>query len=446
MSFQNAHSPPTLNPAFILKTRTDSVSLVGALFFLAAHYPLALVMREFSQVATLHALLVFIIGLSWALFGRKPLQVGFVGAYVTGAEVLWRMTDAKIPWEFGKYAVVIIFLAALLRVPGWKLPALPFLYFMLLLPSIAVTVANLAPEEARKQISFNLSGPLALMVSAWFFSHLKLSITQLYRLFLAALAPVVGISGVALVAVLTASNLNFGTEASSVASGGFGPNQVSAVLGLGALLAFWFVVNEKLSWGMKALVFGGMLLLAAQSALTFSRGGLYNAAGAVILAVLFLARDVRSRVKIVLLVVSVLVVGNVFIVPRLDQFTSGTILDRFQDTSLTGRDLIVKADLQTWQKNPAWGVGPGQSAELHQMLFRDSAAHTEFSRLLAEHGIPGLAALVLLIVMGVRNVRRAPNARSKAVAASTIGWSFLFMSNVAMRLVAPSFLFGLTFV
>jgi len=51
-----------------------------------------------------------------------------------------------------------------------------------------------------------------------------------------------------------------------------------------------------------------------------------------------------------------------------------------------------------------------------------------------------------LIVMGVRNVRRAPNARSKAVAASTIGWSFLFMSNVAMRLVAPSFLFGLTFV
>lgn len=423
---------------------TRSSGVFAASLFVAAHVPLALLMREFNQVATLHALLAFAIGLSWALFGRKAMQVGYIGAYITGAEVLWRMSDAQIPWEFGKYAMVIIFLAALLRVPDLRMPGQPFLYFLLLLPSAALT-AYLAPEEARNQISFNLSGPLALMMSAWFFSHVKLSTEQLYKLFLALLGPVVGIAGVTFFAIVTAANLNFGTEANSVASGGFGPNQVSAVLGLGALLSFWYVLNEKLSWCVRVLMFGGMILLAAQSALTFSRGGLYNVGGAVILAALFLARDARSRLKIILIAALLIVAGSLFVMPQLDKFTSGTLLERFQDTSLTGRDLIIQADLQIWQENPLWGVGAGQSASLHKMLFRDSAAHTEFSRLLAEHGSLGLAALLLMVVMGVKNLTRAPTAKGKALAASMVGWSFLFMFTVAMRLVAPSFLFGLTF-
>ncbi len=445
MYLQTEQTAQALNAADPKRMSARGSSVLAASFFIVAHVPLALLMREFSQVATMHAALVFVIGLSWALFGRKAQQVSYIGAYITGAEVLWRMSDARIPWEFGKYALVVILLAALLRLPRLKLPLNPFLYFLLLLPSIAMTIAYAAPDELRQQVSFNLSGPLALLISAWFFSQLQLATEQLYGLFIALLGPIVGIAAVALFAIVTAADLNFGSEANFLASGGFGPNQVSAVLGLGALLSFWYVIKEKLNWGVKVVMFGVTILLAAQSALTFSRGGLYNAAGAVILAALFLGKDARSRMKIMLSTALIVVVGYCFVGPQLDAFTGGTLLERFQDTSLTGRELIIQADLRIWLENPLWGVGPGQSAALHEMLFRDSAAHTEFSRLLSEHGLLGLAALLLLVAMAVQNLRRAPDARAKAMAASMIGWSFIFMFSVAMRLVVPSFIFALTF-
>jgi hypothetical protein len=47
--------------------------------------------------------------------------------------------------------------------------------------------------------------------------------------------------------------------------------------------------------------------------------------------------------------------------------------------------------------------------------------------------------------MAFRNVSRAGGATGKALAASLVAWSFLFMMNVAMRTVAPSLLVGLTF-
>jgi hypothetical protein len=427
------------------RARTRRAGLFLAVLFVAAHVPAALAMRQVGQLATLHALVVFAFGFAVAVFGRKPMQVGYVAAYITGAEVLWRMSDAQVPWEFGKYSIVILFVAALARVPRLRLPALPLLYFALLLPATLLTLTNLSAEESRQQISFNLSGPLALAACATFFAHVKLSRAELYRVFLMLLSPVVGIACVTLFGVVTAANLSFSGEANSVASGGFGPNQVSAALGLGALVAFWFVMDAKADWRARTFAFAAMLLMIVQSALTFSRGGLYDAGGAIVLAALFLLRSPRARATLIAFVALLSFATYFLILPHLDAVTGGALFERFQDTSLTGRDVLIQADLGIWMKNPVWGVGPGRSALMHLALFRDSASHTEFSRMLAEHGALGLASMLLLCALALRNISRARGATSKAIVASLVGWGFLFMLNVAMRTVAPSFLIGLSF-
>jgi hypothetical protein len=104
------------------------------------------------------------------------------------------------------------------------------------------------------------------------------------------------------------------------------------------------------------------------------------------------------------------------------------------------------ADLQIWFENPVLGVGPGGAYRVRQSLFgHHTAAHTEFSRLLAEHGILGFLAILLLLVMAKRSIGQGRTNGDKAFAASMIGWSLLYMGINAMRIVAPSFLFGLPF-
>jgi hypothetical protein len=95
-----------------------------------------------------------------------------------------------------------------------------------------------------------------------------------------------------------------------------------------------------------------------------------------------------------------------------------------------------------WDENPIFGVGVGMS------FYRAEGwkvTHTEFTRLLAEHGLFGFSALVLILLAGCLTVWRSKSLREKAVTASMIGWSLLFMLDKAMRLVAPSFAFGLAF-
>jgi O-antigen ligase len=118
-------------------------------------------------------------------------------------------------------------------------------------------------------------------------------------------------------------------------------------------------------------------------------------------------------------------------------------LARFRSASLTGRDAIIRADLQIWSDNPVFGVGPGGATSLRAASYRESSAHTEFSRLVAEHGVFGFLAFLLLLLMGLQNLRRPNVPQNKAVTAALTCWSFGFMAVTAMRLVAPAVMLGL---
>lgn len=417
---------------------------VVILAFLSAHILLGLLMSRFRILATVHAFASVAFAFWCAVFDKRIERVAFCAAYIVGAEVLWRIFNSGFFWEGAKYAIAASFIISLIKHKRFKGFALPAIFFLLLLPSIILMITELNYEAARSNISFNLSGPFALAACVWFFSNLKLSRENLLRIYLFLMAPVVSIAVVAIFGIVTAKDLQFGGESNLALSGGFGPNQVSAILGLAAFIAFSYILYEKANRLATLIITVAMMVFISQSALTFSRGGLYNATGAVILMLIFLLTDKRSRVKVVFLVAFIIFVGASFILPGLDNFTGGALSERFKDTDPTGRDQIILTDLEILEEHPVLGIGPGMSKPYYEKRFRSVPAHTEFTRLVAEHGSLGILAILLLFIMAIRNFLRARNAESKALVTSAAAWSFLFMLNSAMRLAAPSFLFGLS--
>jgi len=72
-----------------------------------------------------------------------------------------------------------------------------------------------------------------------------------------------------------------------------------------------------------------------------------------------LARDRRTRWRLLGAAAVILPILVFVIWPRLESMTSGVIGERFGDTQLTGRDLLIKGDLESWSENIVLGIGPG---------------------------------------------------------------------------------------
>jgi O-antigen ligase len=411
--------------------------------FILLHVPLALVMLHYPIFSTIHAFTVLAVGVIACLIGRLDVAAA-AAAYITGAEVLWRMTHASIFWEFGKYATLLIFAIGILRT-GFRKITIPFLYFLLLVPSTIYTAESSSFAVARNELSFNLSGPLALFASMCFFSGKTLNRRQFGRTLVALAAPIIGIVTIAINSTLSATQIDFTDESNRVTSGGYGPNQVSAMLGLGGLVLVLFIISMKANRLLK--IAAGVLcaVLLSQSLLTFSRGGSYMALTGMAAAILIVIRK-RHVVPLLFGMIFVAAIFVVWVFPWMNSFTGGTLEERYTDFRSSGRVDIVRDDLRIFKEHPFMGVGPGMAVGYRYLYYRGAAAHTEFSRMLAEHGILGLGAIFLLILIAIRNVRAATHRKDKAMAVSLVLWSIAFMFINAMRLVAPAFLFGLTSV
>ncbi len=413
------------------------------ILFFAFHIPLALLMHRVPVIATTHGLATLLLGLWWAISDKQMERVAYVGAYIMGSEVLWRMSGSQSFWEYGKYAIAAIFIVSMVRHGRLKPRLLPLIYFALLIPSVLLTAQVSEFDNFRQQISFNLSGPFALMICCLFFSRRLFTMEQLQRMFLAALAPILSIAFIAVVHASTVSRLTFGGTSNKSLSGGWGPNQVSAALGLGGLLAFLIILMERKSLPKRVLMFLASAFLLVESAVTFSRTGPYLGISCAVLASVFLFRDSRYRVKLIASIAALVIVA-VLVLPQINAFTGGALAARFERTDSTGRDKIILADLEIWRENPILGVGPGGAKMLHARNFRKEAAHTEYSRLLSEHGSLGLVALILVVIIPIGNFRRARTNVGKALVVALAGFGLAFMLVCAMRLAIPAFLLGLS--
>jgi O-Antigen ligase len=412
------------------------------------HIPLGLLLYRSSVLAMMHPLAVLSLGLYFAVRKDQKIErVAYVAAYIVGAEVLWRMARIDIFWEFGKYAAALIMIVALVRRQQWKLPAWPLIYLIFLVPACLLTIIGDGLSDAKDKLSFNMSGPFLLFVSCWFFSCLQINPVKLKRLLITITLPLISVAAISLFFTVTIENIEFGTESNFLTSGFFGPNQVSSMLGLGVFLCLTAYLLFRNNLKDTVFICFFAMLFAGQSVLTFSRGGMYNALGATIAVMLFQISDLRKGLKRVIPVLGLAAFFLLLAFPYLDDFTSGALQTRFEDTDTSGRLDIVEADLQIFANNPILGAGVGEARELREEYFgRAVGAHTEFTRIFAEHGLFGIFALLALTIGVISRLRKVQLNLSRALAMGAVVWSSLFMMGAGMRLAAPSFMWGLSFL
>lgn len=406
----------------------------------AAQAGLAILMKQYQVIASTHAILTVLAAIGIAMFARSVDRAAYCCAYIVGAEVLWRMCRANLVWEYGKYSLCIVLIIALLRLKHLVPHRYATLFLLLLIPGAISGYFVLGAEEWRKQASFNLSGPFALFLSVYFFHNISFDFARIRNLMLTCITPIIGVAAVTAFTTYTATEIRFSLNSNFRTSGGFGANQVSAILGLGALLALLYLLNSPAGKKQKLLIGASAVFLLMQCVMTFSRGGLYGAAGAALPALYFLGQQPRYRPKIILALGSLVFCG-LLIFPILNKFTGGFLRARFEQTTTTGRSELMETDLQLWRDNFVMGVGVGVSNLQH---FDGAASHTEQTRLLAEHGLFGVAALVIMLLIFFDSFGRTHDIQEKALVCCLFLWSFLFMLTAGMRLAAPAFVIGMS--
>jgi len=418
----------------------EGVSYAQVLWFLLLHAPLLLVFRALPLIATLHSLVVFFVGLHYIIKDEQPVRAAWVLAYIAGSEILWRGVEAALVWEYAKYISLLLCIVMILkyrlfqRVSFW-----PILFVMLLIPGIFV-----APNINREDIAFQLTGPVTLAVASFVFSSLSFKKTDLQRLFLSMIAPAVAMTVLVLVMLLTNDVQFYGHRENELITGEIGANQVSSALSLGAMVAFYYIFLTGQDRRMRNLMIWLFLGLLIFSVLTFSRSGLWNTFGAVVVSIYFLVRERQRKFSLFGLIVALAVVVNFIVVPLLTNITGGAVLARFSDLNTTGRDRFIKAEWKSFLENPIWGVGVGQSRYTNRMpIDIGKKTHTEYTRLLAEHGSLGVVVLVILAVVTASRVCSGHDPLWKGISVGLTAWTLLYLFHSATRLVAPSFTFGL---
>jgi hypothetical protein len=409
--------------------------------WILGHIILAYFGRSTPTVGTAHAVATFVAGSYLAWQKRRPALAFYAIAYVSSVEVVWRMTRAEVFYEFGKYVTVFLCLLAIYRSGNFRRATIPGIFLLMLLPSSFPPLLSNTWSDYRNDLSFNLSGPFSLAICVWYFSRLKISESAFARAVAIAMGPVAACATLALLGIISAKELVFSRGSSMLASGGFGPGQVSAVLSLGALLGILAVVGRIVKGGARPLLIVVAGWAAIQSILTFSRAGLYMLLGGLSVAFLYMARTRRFRSTIFVISIAVFLLSNLVVMPYLDSLTGGMFSVRYGDTGRSGRDEILEGDLQVWYENPILGVGPGKAEGLRS--YGPAVAHTEYTRLLAEHGIFGLGSILVLLLLGLRSLRGQTSPLAKGVAGALCAWSLMYLATNGMRLVAPSFTFGL---
>jgi O-antigen ligase len=424
-----------------LEAMFQNTGLLFVAFFAHAILGIALKVSG-SSFDNLYIFGVFGVGLFFALSRHIPLKYTlYIVAYIAGAEVLFRMTNSGAFWSGASFATIALCIIAVLVRKQMKAPPIGLLlYIACLLPSLVLTIS--ISDRSRDLISSYFAVPAALICLGMFMNNLNLSRTELRDTLLMIALPVAGIAGI-IFTNLETLELTW-TQQSNNQVAGFGANQVSTALGLGAFALFvvgLYLANGSLiRWGAFAIAIIYIIL----AFYTFARGGIFNTALA--LLILIGHNLIRGKNRLAnLALVSIAIIILVIIFPRLDETTNDQLTARYTDLDTTGRSELAIEDIKLFLEEPLTGVGLGLSPQQRPRMngFR-VAPHTEYTRMLAEHGILGLFAIFALFGVAVQNYLKQTTHQARGIAASFIVWAAFYLTHSAMRTVAPAFMLGIT--
>lgn len=421
---------------------TDATSSRRYRRLLAAHLLVGALIFIWPSIADLYALLVVVQVVRVCFTSRRPDDLAVAIGYLAGTEVLWRMSHAHVPWELSKYLIVFTCICGLVRFARGPVSPLPLTYLAVLVPSSAITLTAMSLPDAREALVSNILGPVTLAAVTLFCMRLIASRAAVARFLWSIVLAVVPMAMFTLLTFLTTRNLTFTDESNLGASGNFGPNQVASALSIGLLVVFLLLtVAGERRYRSVLLGLGSWFLVA--TLLTFSRGGLLSLAVAAAVGTALAMSDTRRFLSTaaVVAVASGLVFG--VLIPRLDDLTGGQLSRRYSDTTSTHRGSIAAADWALFKQSPLLGFGVGLSPTARNT--GDAAgrqAHIEYSRLLAEHGVFGVANMAILVALAIRAIQRNRTTTSRAWSAALIAWALVTMAHSDMRLSAVGVAFG----
>ena len=381
----------------------------------------------------------------------QPAHILMACAYLVGAEVFLRMTGAFVFNEIGKYAVILFSLIGMYK-HGLKAGAtFYFIFILLILPSVYLTYQNLPIEENfRKAVTFNISGPVSLGIAAMYAMNRKVSFKGMLGILNALVYPIITIAFYIFLRAPKTSEVVTSTGSNFAASGGFGPNQIATILGLGMFVLFVRLLIPYRDKALSIVMLGIFAIFGFRALVTMSRGGVFTAILMIITfsLIFMLYAPLKAKAKGV---GKLLFLGGAAFV--LFSFTvaqtGGMLLNRYQNKDAkgrekditTGRGDIIEEDLILFMEEPLLGIGPGMGKFIRfERTGNLAAAHNELSRMLAEHGSLGLIALLILVLVPTFKFLTSP--ANLFIIPFALFW-ILTVNHSAMRVAAPGMVYAL---
>ena len=372
-------------------------------------------------------------------------------AYIAGGEVFFRQTDAMFFYETGKY-IVIIFLLIGMFFKGTSSRTSPYwTYLLILIPGVVVASITMSYEaEIRKLVAFNLSGPVALGITAIYCYYKKIREKDFQAVISFLLMPLIAHMFYLYLYTPNMVDVGINHQANYVATGGYGPNQISTVFGLGAVLLAMrlFIIKHKLINLIDIVLLG---MMGYRALITFSRGGVFTAIVCIVAFLVFLYYKKGSRekyrlnFKILLLGVAGLIIW-LFSLAQTggllgNRYTNRNAAGQLKKDITTGRAELVETELQAFLNHPVTGIGVGKGYE-YRLENQDIsiATHNEISRMLSEHGLLGLVAILILILVPIIFWTKFKN---NYYFLAFLAFWFLTINHSAMRIALPGFVYGL---
>lgn len=391
---------------------------------------------------------------SWQIFTKKNKEfyVLLACAYFTGAEVFFRMTKAFIFYETGKYAVIWFSLMGLF-ILGFKKNAFPYLlYLLFLLPGVLVSFDLIAYDaNFRTSVLFNLSGPICLSLASVFTFGRTLTLNRFLKVLDYIVYPLISMTVYIILYSPDIREVITNTASNSAVSGGYGPNQVATVLGLGIFILFTRLLIPYKNVLVHFTMMFFLALMGYRALLTFSRGGVLVAIiiSVVFIIIFYFVSSLKNKAKISLKMVGVLAVTLAIWSFTILQ-TGGLIGNRYANEDALGREKgdvttgrvdLLETEIDAFKESPILGVGVGRvKTYFENELGIEIPSHNEVSRMLSEHGLFGIFALLVLIFAPI--ITKMNGRKNIYFWPFLIFWA-LTIAHSSMRIAAPAFIYAL---
>lgn len=376
----------------------------------------------------------------WSILKRRFAACCYGVAYLAAVEPAFRGYGKGVPYLAAEYLFILVaFLAVLQRRAPLRLPTLFLsLYVLLELSGVGVTAKG---DEGRWMMVMT-TARLGLFL---LFQRAYLGPTEMLRVLSAYVAGTLAMAAMGLQGAF-AIDEQWTAQSNSEAAGGMGPNQVAGLLALGAFTALFLADLERRLWGrMIYLGMAGAQVLSA--VLTFTRGGSVILALGLILYVTILLACRRISVALIGMGAIGIMVAWIAI-----QVTGPVLLQRYQDTEMSGREGIWSLGLRIFWEHPAFGVGTGnfyEASEGHLAAYHGRVGtHNEVIRALSEHGLVGASIWFAFVIS---SLVYCWNEKRGLARAACVSWLFmavafechsglkLSMSMLFMALVVEGF-------